>query len=311
MNVPHSTSSPANGSLPDLSKDGVSVWSDLFALTKARLSLMVVFTTTIGYCMGAQNPWQGWGIGFAVLGTSLAAASAAVLNQVLEIQVDDRMERTRNRPLPRKRVRPASAVLLGVVLGLLGVGVLWLYSTPRASLLAAATILIYLFGYTPLKRISAWCTWVGAISGAIPPVIGWAGTDSQQNWVGWVLFGILFLWQIPHFLAIAWLYKHEYENAGLVMISRKDESGFFTAMQTVIFSILLCALVAYPLVRADMYPFYAIGAGLANILLLGSSIVFCMERSRVSARRLFFASILYLPAMLLFFAFGVRAYRGS
>lgn len=287
------------------------MWSDFAVLTKARLSLMVVFTTMIGYCMGAQNPWHGWGMVFAVLGTSLAAASAAVLNQVLEIQVDDRMERTRNRPLPRKRVRPLSAIVLGVILGLLGVGVLWLYSTAMSAFLAAATIFIYLFAYTPLKRMSAWCTWVGAVSGAIPPVIGWAGTDSRQNWVGWVLFGILFLWQIPHFLAIAWLYKHEYETAGLIMISRKDETGFFTAIQTVLFSVLLCALAAYPLFRADMYAFYGIGAGIANILLLGSAIVFWMERSRVSARRLFFTSILYLPAMLLFFAFGVRAYHSA
>jgi protoheme IX farnesyltransferase len=301
-----SSASSVTGRKTDGTTEIQTVWRDLSTLTKARLSLMVVFTTTVGYWVGAAEHLWGWGLFFTVLGTSLAAASAAVLNQVLEIEVDGRMERTRKRPLPMRRVRPRDAILLGVLLGISGLGVLWICSTPSAAVLGAATILIYLFGYTPLKKRSAWCTWMGAVSGAIPPVIGWAGTSSTEVWFAWVLFGILFLWQIPHFLAIAWLYRHEYENAGLVMISKEDESGIFTAIQTVVFSLLLCALAAFPLWKNAVKPFYGVSAGVVNLLFLGSSIVFLLERSRVSARRLFFTSILYLPVMLILFSLGLR-----
>lgn len=286
-----------------------SAWANFSALTKARLSLMVVFTTSIGYCMGAVRPFEGCGLLIAVIGTSLSAGAAAVFNQVLEVDADSRMERTRNRPLPARRVTRGTAVSLGLFLGFAGVLTLWFGSTPRAAFLSALTILIYLFAYTPLKRISAWCTWVGAVSGAIPPVIGWAATESTDNQIALILFGILFFWQIPHFLAIAWIYRQDYESAGLVMIKKDDFTGIFTAIQTVLFSLLLCLLAAIPFYFGEMRSFYGIGAVVVNLFILGSSIVFLLERSRVSARRLFFASILYLPAMLFLFAFGFRSMR--
>ena len=182
---------------------GASVLGDFAVLTKARLSLMVVFTTAIGYIVGAAGRPIGWGLLFAVLGTSLAAASAGALNQWMEADVDRLMERTRNRPLPAGRMRPVQALWVGIALGVLGVGELLLTLPRMAAWLALATIGVYLVLYTPLKRKSAWCTYVGAVSGAIPPVIGWSAAEPTEAWGGWVLFGILFLWQIPHVLAIA------------------------------------------------------------------------------------------------------------
>jgi protoheme IX farnesyltransferase len=286
-----------------------SFLADFLILTKARLSLMVVFTTTVGYCSGSEGTFGGVGLLLTVLGTSLTAAAAAVLNQVIEVRVDARMERTRKRPLPSNRMTVSLATAIGVALGVSGVGVLWMGSTPRAALLALATMLIYLFAYTPLKQKSAWCTGVGAVAGAIPPVIGWAGTESGDVWKAWFLFGVLFLWQIPHFLAIAWLYKEEYEGAGLVMIDRKDTEGVFTALQTVFFSLSLCALAFVPIWNAEVNFLYKAGAGISNFLILGSAFVFLTDRTRVSARRLFFSSILYLPTILLCFYFGVGMTR--
>jgi protoheme IX farnesyltransferase len=144
---------------------------------------------------------------------------------------------------------------------------------------------------------------LGAVSGALPPVIGWAAAESSDRSMAYVLFGILFFWQIPHFLAIAWMYKHEYEAAGFVMLKRGDESGLFTAYQALGFSILLALVAFVPAMLGRMSPFYNVGAGLANAMLAGSCVVFLLERSRVAARRLFFASIVYLPVMLLFLVF--------
>jgi protoheme IX farnesyltransferase len=285
---------------------GASVLGDFAVLTKARLSLMVVFTTAIGYIVGAAGRPIGWGLLFAVLGTSLAAASAGALNQWMEADVDRLMERTRNRPLPAGRMRPVQALWVGIALGVLGVGELLLTLPRMAAWLALATIGVYLVFYTPLKRKSAWCTYVGAVSGAIPPVIGWSAAEPNEAWGGWVLFGILFLWQIPHFLAIAWMYRDEYRGAGFVMIKSDDEDGFVTALQAFCFALALAAVSFIPAWIGQASTLYRGGAVLLNLLFCGSALVFLLERSRVSARRLFFMSITFLPVLLGLLAFSRR-----
>ncbi len=265
------SSSEAVAQMAGMGENRTSMFGDLFILTKARLSLMVVFTTAVGFCVGSNGPWIAMPLLYAVLGTSLAAASAAALNQWMEAEVDRLMERTRERPLPAGRIKKGSALWLGLLLGVLGVAMLWLKSTQLAAGLAFLTILVYL--------------------------------GASDRSMSYVLFGILFCWQIPHFLAIAWMYKHEYEAAGFVMLKRGDESGLFTAYQALGFSILLALVAFVPAMLGRMSPFYNVGAGLANAMLAGSCVVFLLERSRGAARRLFFASIVYLPVMLLFLVF--------
>jgi protoheme IX farnesyltransferase len=259
-----------------------------------------------GPLQGAAGKPVGWGLLFAVLGTSLAAASAGALNQWMEADVDRLMERTRNRPLPAGRMRPVQALWVGIALGVLGVGELLLTLPRLAAWLALATIGVYLVLYTPLKRKSAWCTYVGAVSGAIPPVIGWCAAEPTEVWGGWVLFGILFFWQIPHFLAIAWMYRDEYRGAGFVMIKSDDEDGFVTALQAFCFALALAAVTLIPAWIGQASALYRGGAVLLNLLFCGSALVFLLERSRVSARRLFFMSITFLPVLLGLLAFFRR-----
>jgi protoheme IX farnesyltransferase len=198
------------------------------------------------------------------------------------------------------------ALWVGIALGVLGVGELLLTLPRMAAWLALATIGVYLVLYTPLKRKSAWCTYVGAVSGAIPPVIGWSAAEPTEAWGGWVLFGILFLWQIPHFLAIAWMYRDEYRGAGFVMIKSDDEDGFVTALQAFCFALALAAVTLIPAWIGQASALYRGGAVLLNLLFCGSALVFLLERSRVSARRLFFMSITFLPVLLGLLAFSRR-----
>lgn len=278
--------------------------ADLSTLTKARLSLLVVFTTAVGYCVGNQGAPARLALLFAVLGTSLVAASAGALNQWMEADVDGLMERTRSRPLPVGRWRRSNVLVLGVLLGLLGVALLCATLPPLTGVLAVATILVYLLVYTPLKRRSSLCVLLGAVSGALPPVIGWAASGSQEAWAAWVPFGILFCWQMPHFLAIAWMYRDEYRDAGFVMLPPNDEDGLFTASQALGFALLLAAVTFVPVWLGKVGVLYQVGASLLNICFSGAALVFLMERSRVSARRLFFMSIVYLPLMLGLLAFS-------
>jgi protoheme IX farnesyltransferase len=272
--------------------------SDVLTLTKARLSLLVIITTFVGFCMASGARFDWLLLINAVLGTTLAAASAAVLNQCLETKVDRLMERTRHRPLPAGRMKPRVALTLGVILGMAGVG--WLAFTANAlsAALAAGTIFIYIALYTPLKRRTSLCTIVGAIAGAIPPVIGCAAARPSLDLGAWVLFGILFTWQMPHFLAIAWMYRDEYAQAGFVMLRRDDVSGSKTALQSLLYTgaLIVCTLIPY---HAGLNSEVYLGGALAldGVLLL-FAVQFLVERERASARRLFLASILFLPLLL-------------
>lgn len=283
-----------------------SVWSDFGLLTKARLSLLVVFTTGVGFVLGSQGKPLSWSVLLStVAGTALAAGAAAALNQWMEVEVDGLMERTKIRPLPSGRMTRRMAFAVGILLGVVGVGSLLLAAPPMAGLLAALTMVIYLFVYTPLKLRSAWCTIPGAVSGALPPVIGWVAARPEASWGGWILFGILFFWQLPHFLAIAWMCREEYRSAGLVMISREDLDGRFTAGQAVFFSVALAVVSFLPAVFGAASNAYRLGALALNLWFLGSALVFFRKRDHASARRLFLVSIVFLPvllAMLVLFA---------
>ena len=248
-------------------------FSDLLTLTKARLSLLVIVTTFVGFCLGSSGQPDWILLLHTVLGTTLAAASAAVLNQWLEIDVDRLMDRTRDRPLPAGRLQPATA-------------------------LAAATIVIYVLIYTPMKRRTSLCTVVGAVSGAIPPMIGWTAARPSFDLGAWVLFGVLFTWQMPHFLAIAWMYRHEYANAGFIMIPPNDRTGIATATQSLLYTLGLLAITTIPFFAGMNTSLYLVVGLLLDSVMLVCALSFLFDRSRSTARALFFASICYLPLIL-------------
>ena len=235
--------------------------SDLMVLTKARLSLLVIITTFVGFCM-ASGPHLDWLLLFhAVLGTTLAAAAAAVLNQFLEANVDRLMERTRHRPLPAGRMKPGTALALGIAHGRrrrrLALAGGECASAPRSPPRPSSSTSPL---YTPLKRRTSLCTIVGAVSGAIPPVIGWTAVRPSFDLGAWVLFGILFTWQMPHFLAIAWMYRDEYAQAGFVMLRRDDLSGCATAMQSLLYTVALIVITLVPFFAGLNSGIYLAGA---------------------------------------------------
>jgi protoheme IX farnesyltransferase len=208
------------------------------------------------------------------------------------------MARTAQRPLAAGRMQRGPALAIGLGLGFGGTVWLWLAVNSLSALLAASTIAIYVLLYTPMKRQTAFCTLVGAVSGAIPPVIGWAAANPHLTVGAWVLFGVLFTWQMPHFLAIAWMYRDQYRGAGLVMLKRDDQTGFVTAMTSFIFTMLLTftSLVQFNAGLAGSI--YLGGALLINSVFFLAALHFVADRSRPVARRLFLASILYLPFIL-------------
>ena len=204
----------------------------------------------------------------------------------------------RQRPLPAGRMRPRAALALGVVLGVAGVAWLWFTAHPMSAWLAAATILIYIAFYTPLKRKTSLCTIVGAVSGAIPPVIGWTAIRPSLDPGAWILFGILFTWQMPHFLALAWKYRDEYAQAGFVMLRRDDTSGCATALQSLLYTLALTAITVLPFCIGMNSGLYLAGALLLDAAMLVCAAQFLLDRSLPNARRLFLSSLLYLPLLL-------------
>lgn len=272
---------------------------DIFELVKARLTLLVLLTTAVGYYLGTQSPLDSVGLFHVVFGTAAAAAGAAALNQWWEHQLDALMHRTRERPVPAGRMRPSEALSLGTVLSIFGVAYLAIVCNALSAVLAMITIAIYIFGYTPLKRTSTANTAVGAIPGAIPPMIGWAAARGTLDGGAWSLFVIMVLWQLPHFFAIAWMYREDYSRAGFQMISTDDRTGERSASQSVFFCILLLIIGALPafldVVKMSYVPI--------EIALSGGFVAMAMRflrlRTTAAARALFIASIVYLPLLLI------------
>ncbi len=272
--------------------------SDFAELVKARLTLLVLLTTAVGYYLAATGPINPRGLFHAVFGTALAAAGAAALNQWWERRLDALMHRTRSRPFPAGRLLPRDAMILGCLLSIGGVAYLIVACNWLSALLAAATIVIYIFAYTPLKRVSTFNTLVGAIPGALPPVVGWAAASGRVDIGAWSLFAILFFWQLPHFFAIAWMYREDYARAGFEMISKDDKTGARSASQSVLFCILLLLISGIPQFLGLVSAVYLIAELVLNGLFIFVAMRFLRTQQAADARRLFLTSIAYLPLLL-------------
>ena len=272
--------------------------TDFAELVKARLTLLVLLTTAVGYYLAAEGAVNRLGLFHAVFGTALAAAGAAALNQWWERRLDALMHRTRMRPIPAGRMPPREALILGCVLSIGGVAYLVVTCNWLSALLAAATILIYIFAYTPLKRVSTFNTLVGAIPGALPPVVGWAAASGRVDIGAWSLFAILFFWQLPHFFAIAWMYREDYARAGFEMISKDDNTGARSASQSVLFCILLLLISGIPQFLGLVSAVYLLVELILNGLFIFVAMRFLRTQQASDARRLFLTSIVYLPLLL-------------
>jgi heme o synthase len=269
--------------------------SDYVALTKPRLNFLVVLTSAAGYYLGVSGPPDLVQMAQAVLGTALVAGGSAVLNQVYERDTDARMRRTRLRPLPDRRVSPTDATIFGLVLSASGLAVLAMSTNWVAAFLALATLVMYIAIYTPMKRTSQLSTLVGAVPGALPAVIGWAAARGDVSLGGWTLFAIVFLWQIPHFMALAWMYRDDYGAAGFPMLPVVEPDGVRTGRQALQYSIALLPVSIGPTVvgvAGWVYFWLALVLGIALLVLAAR---FATSRSESAARALFFGSIIYLP----------------
>jgi protoheme IX farnesyltransferase len=279
-----------------VSRHGVA--ADYLELTKPRITLLVVFTTLVGFVVASPGAVLALPLLVALAGTTLVAAGASAVNMLLERDTDALMHRTRARPIPAGRVRAPNALLFGVVLTALGLALLSWRSGALPSAVAFATWASYLFAYTPLKRRTSLSTLVGAVPGALPPVIGWAAARQSLDAGAFVLFAILFLWQIPHFLAIAWIYRDDYARAGLPMLPVLDPSGRLTGRQAVLHSLALLLVSLTPVAAGFGGPVYMGGAVLLGVGMAVAAFRLAVLRTVRAARALFLASVLYLPALL-------------
>lgn len=271
---------------------------DYFELTKPRLSLLSVLTTVVGYFAArpASDPLK---FTLLLVGTSLAAGGVAALNQWMETETDARMKRTADRPLPSGKVPTGSAFVLGWVMCISALFLLFAKVAPLAALFTLATIVSYLGWYTPAKKRSRWSTEIGAVAGAFPPLIGWAAGEGTVTALGWILFGILFLWQIPHFMAIAWLYRRDYSEVQFPMLPVRDETGARVALWSLVNTVALVVVSLLPSFLGLTSKAYAACAGLCGAWFLFRAIAFLAPATRdVAARKLFLASIAYLPLVL-------------
>ena len=271
---------------------------DLVELVKARLTLLVLLTTAVGFYLAAEGPINWIALLHTVLGTAAAAAGAAALNQWWEYKLDAMMQRTQSRPVPAGRMRPTEAVVIGSALSIFGVTYLAIVCNALSAALAAITIIIYIFGYTPLKLRSTFNTALGAVPGALPPLIGWAAARGTLNAGAWMLFAILFFWQLPHFFAIAWMYREDYARAGFQMISSDDPTGARSASQSVFFCMLLFVIAGLPAYLGIATVFYLLAELVLGALFLAAAMRFLKTLARADARRLFITSIIYLPLLL-------------
>ena len=271
-----------------------------WSLTKPEVNFLIAVTAAAGFWMGAPAsfahfPWTS--LLHTLIGTVLVASGAATLNQLIELRFDAQMRRTARRPLVSQRIKPSHALWFGISLSVIGAIYLAVTTNALASLLSILTLLGYLFLYTPLKRKTPLCTLIGALPGAMPPLIGWAAACGRLDTNAWLLFAIVFLWQFPHFMAIAWMYREDYARAGYFVLPSTLVRERFVAWQSSLPTLVLFAVALVPAIRGESGIVYLAGALVLGIAFLCYSARFAFRMSIVSARQLLFASILYLPVL--------------
>jgi len=271
--------------------------NDFVALAKPRLNLLVVASALAGYAMAGGDMSDAIRVVGTVIGTALVAGGASAFNQVIERVPDSLMRRTRMRPVPDGRLQPFESLAFGMALSVVGLAVLAAAVNPLSAAVALTTLLTYALIYTPLKRRSSFSTVIGAIPGALPPVIGWAAARNSLSQGAWVLFAIVFLWQLPHFLAIAWMYREDYARAGFPMLPVIEPDGRSTARQAVFYCAALVPVSLAPTLLGMASTAYFIAALGLGLLFLGLTLRFARTRTLSDARRLFFGSIIYLPIL--------------
>lgn len=277
---------------------GAGVLSDYLALAKPRVVLMVLTTTVVGFYVGSVTTPNYWLLLTTLVGTALAAGGTLALNQYIERDLDARMERTRNRPLPAGRLRPVEALAFGSAITLLGLAMLTFGVNPLSGMVTTLTVVSYLFAYTPLKQKSALCTLIGAVPGALPPVTGWVAATNELSGGAWALFAILFFWQLPHSLAIARLYAADYARAGFRLLPVVEGEGNSTERQIVGNAAALVVVGLVPTLMGIAGPVYFVAAFLLGVAFFVSTLWMAYARTVGSARRVLFASLIYLPLVL-------------
>jgi heme o synthase len=284
-------------------RDRRQLAADFVALTKPRVVLMVLVTTLMGYDVALTGPADYLRMIHLLIGSLLAAGGTLALNQYRERDLDARMDRTRARPLPAGRLQPLEAWLFGVALTLAGTAYLAALVNPLVALVTLATTILYLFAYTPLKRRTPLCTLVGAVAGALPPVAGWAAARGDVAPGAWVLFAILFLWQLPHTLAIARLYRDDYARAGVRVLPVVDPDGASTGRQVVLACVALVSVSLLPAVAGWTGPIYLAGALVLGLAFSAVGVEQALVPSPRAARHVLLASLIYLPLLLGLMAF--------
>lgn len=290
-NKPESVVAARTGAHPDWLRRLADYW----VLTKPEVNFLVVMSTLVGFYLGTRGPLDWMRLVHTLLGTLLVASGTATLNQLIERDADALMRRTAGRPLPAGRLRPFEALAFGLLLSVSGGLYLWLAVNPLASFLALATLVSYLLIYTPLKKKTPWCTFIGAFPGAMPPLIGWAAVSGSLSREAWVLYAILFFWQFPHFLAIAWMYREDYARAGLLMLPKGDVEGKATGRQILGYALALLPVSLIPVWTGQVGFVYLFGALALGLMYLYSSARLASYRSNALAKRLLLASVVYLP----------------
>jgi len=273
--------------------------ADYCILGKARISLLVLVVTAIGFCLGCNGPVDLALLIHTLVGTGLVAIAANTLNQYMERSFDRLMVRTADRPIPAGRLAPNEALAFGVVCAALGLGYLSLTVAWLATALAAATLVLYLFAYTPLKRRTVLNTWVGAVPGALPPMIGFAAAHGGLNALAWTLFAILFVWQLPHFFAIAWMYREDYARGGYRMLSVVDPSGTATRRQSVALCVVMLAVSLAPSLLGYAGAYALVGAVILGVAWLAVAVRMARRLTDANARLVLLASVVYLPALMM------------
>jgi protoheme IX farnesyltransferase len=268
------------------------------ALTKPDVSFLVLMTTAAGYYMGARGPVNWLNMVQTVFATMLIAAGTAALNHYIERDSDRHMRRTASRPLPSGVLQPKEALAFGVTLSVAGALDLYFTAGPLAALLGSVTCLSYLLAYTPLKKRTVWATFVGAFPGAVPPMIGWVAASGSLDRGAWLLFGILFFWQFPHFHAIAWMYREDYARAGILMLPVVDPEGKRTFRQIILTAAALIAVALLPAVVGLAGVLYFFGALVVSVALLQVCLWAAALKTNVRAKWLMHATVMHIPLLL-------------